>query len=341
MIICRSLSYWLSYGYNKIVIFLGVKPQITVYIVEMELNHKEIIIKVISGNASESEINELNVWRQLSAANENEYIETKRLWDNITGATEEFSPDEDAAWLKYSEKIHQKQPVVKQLPVFNAYRMVAGIALIAVLTVVIKFTVFNDHVGKSIISEVKTQEIKPVKEFNIISVVTTDSAKQIILPDNSVVIVNTNSDFSYYAYNNGTFGNCSLKGEAYFDITPSEKGFEVSTNNLVVKVLGTSFNIFENKDKQVTEVFVERGKVEVMAKNNSAEKLYLTANQKGKFDMKKQAFITKKKKITPTVITEVAVETETATPAKKHWWEKLREKISNVFKKKKKEENKP
>ncbi len=67
-----------------------------------------------------------------------------------------------------------------------------------------------------------------------------------------------------------------LEGEAFFEVESNpEKPFIANTNNGVIKVLGTSFNI--ETTKSTTEVFVKSGIVEVSANGESLE---ITAGQK-------------------------------------------------------------
>lgn len=96
---------------------------------------------------------------------------------------------------------------------------------------------------------------------------TLNEAKTETLPDGSVITLNKNSEISYASALKGNKRKIKLKGEAFFNVVADKnKPFEVEVNNVIVTVLGTSFNI-----KTIdggTEVIVETGMVQVM-KNNS------------------------------------------------------------------------
>lgn len=82
--------------------------------------------------------------------------------------------------------------------------------------------------------------------------------EKIELPDGSQVALNANSSISY-KFNQPR--KVWLDGEAYFDVLKKTDGqnFQVLTNDLTVKVLGTSFNVNSRYEK--TKVFLEEGKV--------------------------------------------------------------------------------
>jgi ferric-dicitrate binding protein FerR (iron transport regulator) len=97
----------------------------------------------------------------------------------------------------------------------------------------------------------------------LMAVRSTDAVLSDTLPDQSVITLNKNSQITY----NSTFEKDSrtvtLKGEAFFNVTPDKnKPFIIHVNGITVKVLGTSFNI--RTKGTVTEVIVETGVVQVI-----------------------------------------------------------------------------
>ena len=83
--------------------------------------------------------------------------------------------------------------------------------------------------------------------------------EQIQLPDGSKVVLNANSILKYEAT---TPRKVWLEGEAFFEVTKkprTQENFQVQTNDLTVKVLGTTFNV--NSRNAQTKVFLEEGKI--------------------------------------------------------------------------------
>jgi ferric-dicitrate binding protein FerR (iron transport regulator) len=84
---------------------------------------------------------------------------------------------------------------------------------------------------------------------------------QFSLPDGTTGWLNSNSSVRY----NGTFNSdrqVTLTGEAFFDVFKDEKRpFRVSTDEIVVRALGTRFNVASYENEKDVEVVLEEGKV--------------------------------------------------------------------------------
>jgi transmembrane sensor len=88
--------------------------------------------------------------------------------------------------------------------------------------------------------------------------------KQITLADGSKVWLNAGSELRYPKTFNGKSREIYLSGEAYFDIQHDDsKPFLIHTGKVLTTVLGTAFNIKEDKNTHTIEVTVTRGKVSV------------------------------------------------------------------------------
>ena len=104
------------------------------------------------------------------------------------------------------------------------------------------------------------------------------------LADGSSVILEPGSSLSYPTYFKGKERSVSLKGEAFFEVhKDATHPFFVNTNDLVTRVVGTSFTIkaYNNSSK----VIVNTGKVWVSKKDHTgdikqkAKLIYLVPNQ--------------------------------------------------------------
>ena len=110
------------------------------------------------------------------------------------------------------------------------------------------------------------------------------------LPDNSVVTVNKGSSISYLSKFKGETRQVSLKGEAFFNVTPNKKKpFIISVNDVQITVVGTSFNVKTVNGN--TDVVVETGIVKVTRAGKTVE---LKANEEVVVNVKDSA-LTKEK----------------------------------------------
>jgi ferric-dicitrate binding protein FerR (iron transport regulator) len=109
----------------------------------------------------------------------------------------------------------------------------------------------------------------------------------ITLADGSRVWINAGSELRYPKTFNGKIREVYLSGEAYFDIHyDTAKPFFIHTGNVLTTVLGTAFNIKEDKNKHTVQVTVTRGKVSVA--NGSKLLGVLNPNQQISFNTLKQ-----------------------------------------------------
>ncbi len=82
------------------------------------------------------------------------------------------------------------------------------------------------------------------------------------LADGSLVYLNGDSEISFSKKFGDKNRRIALKGEAFFEVKRNEKiPFSITTHNTIVKVLGTSFNVYSDQSKLV-RVSVVSGVVE-------------------------------------------------------------------------------
>lgn len=94
--------------------------------------------------------------------------------------------------------------------------------------------------------------------------------KTIILPDGSTICLNPCSQISYNKKFDSAVRRVSLQGEAYFNVKHIyEKPFIVKSKNLIVKVLGTKFNIKNYQEDTQASAYLERGSIQVSTQQAS------------------------------------------------------------------------
>lgn len=121
-------------------------------------------------------------------------------------------------------------------------------------------------------------------------------SKEILLPDGSTVTLASNSVLQYQEDFNRTDRKIQLSGEAFFNIAHNaEKPFYAFANEVVTKVLGTSFNIVAYPDDLNVTVSVKTGKVSVYTRSDEKgrladqeEDLILTPNQQAVYSRNEQ-----------------------------------------------------
>lgn len=119
-----------------------------------------------------------------------------------------------------------------------------------------------------------------LSERNSVHPITTSSpyglVSEIMLPDSSVVILNSNSRLVYPSEFRSAKRNVSLNGEAYFKVkSDSKHPFTVECNGLEITAVGTEFNIDSyGEDKVITSLV--KGKVNIYQKKYGEKLLMIS-----------------------------------------------------------------
>lgn len=112
------------------------------------------------------------------------------------------------------------------------------------------------------------------------------SQTKVVLPDGSVVCLNSGSILKYDpAFARNKNREVYLIGEGYFEVHKNtDKPFIVHTEDLNVKVLGTVFNIRAYKEEPNIEVALVEGRVNVFSKSETNGNVVLKPNQRAVYD---------------------------------------------------------
>jgi len=123
---------------------------------------------------------------------------------------------------------------------------------------------------EKLLANVKPDKIKEISN-------TTGQSMLVNLPDGSSVLLQKDGKLSYNTEEyNKLKREIFLSGEAFFEVSKNpEKPFFVYANELVTKVLGTSFTIRAFNDEKV-EVIVKTGKVSVFTINDPEKHIKLS-----------------------------------------------------------------
>ncbi|GMQ82519.1 MAG: hypothetical protein BMS9Abin05_1973 [Rhodothermia bacterium] len=105
-----------------------------------------------------------------------------------------------------------------------------------------------------------------------------ESTHVVNLPDGSSVRLMPGSAITFNS--DETFDRqLSLQGNAFFDVTPGEVQFRVSTENAVTSVYGTSFGISSNDEASLTEVVLVSGSISLASLGPDTNPVMLSQGQ--------------------------------------------------------------
>lgn len=120
------------------------------------------------------------------------------------------------------------------------------------------------------------QNYKKTEPVYYTSIAPKGSVSQMVLPDNTMVYLNSGSEIKYSIDGDGGQREVFLKGEAWFQVTKNEeKPFVVHTPYYCVNVLGTEFNVKAYSDDNEITTTLEEGLIQI----SSTEKFKIQNNQ--------------------------------------------------------------
>jgi len=221
----------------------------------------DLLVKYMLGEATEEERLMVEAWINNNATNKKQYEDFETIWQESKQLAAVSTVDESIEWQKFKERINQPKQtaIVKKMNPVTWWRVAALFVII----------IGASYLGYKLLNE------KPVQNIVVASGQATISDT---LPDGSMVTLNKNSEIHYPSAFKGETRSISLKGEAFFNVTPNKKKpFLINVNDITVRVVGTSFNV--RSINGVTEVIVETGIVQVIRNNKMVE---LRPNEKTK-----------------------------------------------------------
>ena len=218
----------------------------------------ELLVKYLAGEASADERLEAEAWMEASATNKAYFEHFKLLWDESLKLAHTSAVDEEIAWARLRERIHQEYVAVEKPKRSYEWLKVAAVILLASAVALLGPYFFNHHRDPVRFTSAGSDPHLP----RLLKSVTGNTVRTDTLPDGSEITLNKYSGISYPASFAGHLRNVQLSGEAFFKVTHNpDKPFVVKVNDLLVTVLGTSFNIKSTRAE--TEVIVESGVVSV------------------------------------------------------------------------------
>ena len=230
-----------------------------------------LLSKYLAGETDEQENEKLYHWLTDSPEHMQEFIRHKQTWDNITLA-QTSQIDAQAVYRDLKKKIQRSH--------HSKHRFITLAGIAASLLILLGITFLLDQTSENRSS------------YNSRITTTRAEQKKIVLPDQTIVWLNSESQLSYNTQKSGC-REVLLSGEAFFEVAKDTlHPFIVKTQNINIKVLGTKFNVNSYEGNNKIETTVIEGHVAVSSRKNIAgrEKLHLLANDQATFSKNDQKF---------------------------------------------------
>jgi transmembrane sensor len=242
--------------------------------VQQNLNDiDDLIGKVLAGEASAAEQEQLQAWSDLSAGNKQYLDQIRTIFEMAASRQVQLHFDTDAAWHKVKKALkNEKNTGISLQRSFNfwpALKIAAGIIFIVTIGI-FSFRWWN----------------QPVQTF---AVSTDRQAAQDTLPDGSTAFLNKKSSLTYEYNRRKKTRTVRLKGEGFFEVKHEEaKPFIIEAEEVLVRDIGTAFNVRAYPESDTVAVVVKTGEVQIYTNENAG--LHLTAGETGIYSKRRGEF---------------------------------------------------
>lgn len=246
--------------------------------------------------------NDLDGWEEwtLEHPKRAKLVEEARLWllamkvGESDLSQEQIDDALQATWIKIEQKEQESKMEQKLIQLWNTtwFRRIAAILVFGLLSVY----AYNNYVVTQKEYYNYDQIVANLDEDGLLEQINNSNKPQIVtLSDGSSVLLQPKSKLSYPKIFTGNERNVYLSGEAFFEVSKNpKKPFFVHANEIVTKVVGTSFRIKAYENQSDVEVLVRTGKVKVNSEKESRKskqkEIVLLPNQALRFERKNQTF---------------------------------------------------
>ncbi|MDR2118388.1 MAG: DUF4974 domain-containing protein [Tannerellaceae bacterium] len=235
---------------------------------------ERIIVSYLEGTASEEDTQALLDWIHEKEENRVYFHQCRDIWIT-SGHLRTSAPESHMAFQRFKERVarYEKSKRGKKSIPFGYLKTAASIAVLIICSL-----------GAYLLGTVNRAESLPPLVLN--QTILRENKHSLRLPDGSLAWLNNHTQITYPEPFDEKERVVWLEGEAFLEVVHKDDSpFYVKTEHFSVQVLGTEFNVRSYSDKEVSEVVLLSGKVEVMMEG-SHEPITLSPNQKLSFDKK-------------------------------------------------------
>ena len=219
-----------------------------------------IIANYLSGEASETEKEELFRWMEESPAKNRFFEENQRIWEKSHTYFSASEIDSDRKKIK-DQIFHQLSKPLKRVGLSVWIYRVAAILALPVMLGIGWYLGSGRSGSETAMCEVTTPQ---------------GQISKCVLADGTQIWLNAGTTIKYDPSLKGNFREVKLDGEAYFKVSKNKhKPFVVTTKYAQIKVLGTVFNLKAYSGDNKVETTLEEGSVEFSMNGSSAKPVEL------------------------------------------------------------------
>jgi transmembrane sensor len=233
----------------------------------------------ISGEATKSELEELELLLRQNSELATTVDDLQRLWKKSHKAVSEETED---AFARHFQRLNKIMPAAGVIEPERKIKEKAVLQNFAANKKLYRFW-WAAAAASVFIIWFFARSSEGTSSKAIDNTVSTNAGYKasVNLPDGSKVWLNGDSKITYDGDFKGKTRELFLSGEAFFDIAKDKtRPFIIHTRTINLKVLGTAFNVRTYENDKETEATLVHGSIEVTLRNNPDKKIILQPGEK-------------------------------------------------------------
>ncbi|MFD2919061.1 FecR family protein [Terrimonas rubra] len=219
----------------------------------------------LSGEATSQEEKQLHDILQQNPALQQEYDVLVRMWHQKEDAIDDIEARQSVKQIIHKAGGKKSSSVIPLPPVRKPkrYRWLAAAAILLLVVAAVWSLVPDKKINDPNLGISHKQEVEGERLFT-----KNGNRSRFILRDGTSVWLNVGSYLEYMNDFSGTTREVKLVGEGYFDVAHKKtQPFIVHTDNVLIRVLGTVFNVKSYPEDKNVETTLFQGRVEVTNNN--------------------------------------------------------------------------
>ena len=237
----------------------------------------QLLLKCIQNIATDAELRTAWEWINSSAENRVYYEKMRDAWMATALNTPVNQRQEDLSLKRIKRRIKDQHNLFSKP---RGYQFIVRLTRYAAIFILI-------FLSGIIVSQLFIPKKVEIGSNTYYTVEAPRGAKTFLtLTDGTKVWLNAGSRLKYkHTYNQGN-RDVYLEGEGYFDVAQNRKAaFLVHASNIVVRAIGTEFNVKAYPDDKTIETTLVKGSISIVhsQKNGISQITYLKPNQNVKF----------------------------------------------------------
>ena len=237
-----------------------------------------------------------NAWLQKNPHRIDDLLKARRIAQDLAKAQKQIANPEKLSkdiWENISLNIQEPQnviPISKSYSRMRSYWIAASVAGFLLVASSFYF-LFNS--GKNIRNNPSEKVASVIVNNNLQHINSTTENRVVYLVDGTKITLQPGASIRHAVFLQKDKREVYLDGDAFFEVAKdANRPFYVYAHDIVLRVLGTSFNVTTNKNNGNVTVLVKTGKVSVYKSNNrNNAEFILTPNESVRYTAQNKSIV--------------------------------------------------